>query len=166
MALGVVPAWSGRYILDFEQVIAEVRDSATRGDGETIEGEAEEDDGGDEPHFSLITGKLVTSKRYGDGGGMGEENRAGKEGAGGVLVPRNQERTVGNLIGSAAGEHVAGHPDFSSWIIEIGLGLIHPGEFLQTRSWQGLEQRVGMDEPSVLEQGRDGIAKGYRGVDH
>lgn len=40
------------------------------------------------------------------------------------------------------------------------------GEFLQTRSWQGLEQRVGMDEPSVLEQGRDGVAKGYRSVDH
>lgn len=40
------------------------------------------------------------------------------------------------------------------------------GEFLQTRSWQGLEQRLDMDEPSVLEQGRDGIAKGYRSVDH
>lgn len=108
MALGVVPAWSGRYILDFEHVIAEARDSATYGDGETIE-EKEEDDGGDEPHFSLITGKLVTSKRYGDGDRMEEENNnKGKGNADGVLVPRNQERTVGNLIGSAAGEHMTG----------------------------------------------------------
>ena len=105
MALGVVPAWSGRYILDFEHVIAEVRDSATYGDGETIE-EDEETDGGDEPHFSLITGKLVISKRYG-GDRMEEENN-GKGNADGVLVPRNQETTVGNLIGSAAGEHMTG----------------------------------------------------------
>jgi hypothetical protein len=114
MALGVVPAWSGRYILDFEQVIAEVRDSTTYGDGEG-EGETTEDDGGgDEPHFSLITGKLVTSKRYGDSNrGEGEENNGKGKGkgedkgdAGGVLVPvpRSQDTTIGSLIGSAAGE--------------------------------------------------------------
>ncbi len=97
MALGIVPAWSGRYILDFEQVIAEVQDSATYGDGETAE-----EDCGDEPHFSLITGKLVTSKRYGD---RVEEENKGKGNADGVLVSRVQETTVGSLIGSAAGEH-------------------------------------------------------------
>lgn len=95
MALGVVPAWSGRYILDFERVIAEVQDSATYGEGETPE-----KDGGDEPHFSFITGRLVTSKHYGD---MIEEN-AVKENVEGVLVPRNTNTTVGRLIGSAAGE--------------------------------------------------------------
>ena len=93
MALGVVPAWSGRYILDFEQVIAEVPDSATCGDGDNTK-----EDGEDEPHFSLITGKLVTSKRYGD---RTEEN---KETPGGLLVPRNPNTAVGSLIGSAAGE--------------------------------------------------------------
>jgi len=98
MALGVVPAWSGRYILDFEQVIAEVRDSATNGGSDG--GTTEEDGGGDEPHFSLITGKLVTSKRYGD---RVEENDS-KGNVDGVLVSRNQDTTVGGLIGSAAGE--------------------------------------------------------------
>ena len=98
MALGDVPAWSGRYILDFEQVIAEVQDSATFGDGENTE-----EDGGDEPHFSLITGKLITSKRYGD---RVEEDAKGKGNADGVLVSRNQETTVGSVIGSAAGEHM------------------------------------------------------------
>ncbi|ELU42722.1 peptidyl-diphthamide biosynthesis [Rhizoctonia solani AG-1 IA] len=34
-------------------------------------------------------------------------------------------------------------------------------EFLHRRSFQGLEQRLGQDEPAVLEQGRSGIAKGY-----
>jgi len=106
MALGVVPAWSGRYILDFEQVIAEVRDSATNGggngggDGGGDGGTTEEDGGRDEPHFSLITGKLVTSKRYGDR--VEDDNSKGN--ADGVLVSRNQDTTVGSLIGSAAGE--------------------------------------------------------------
>ena len=101
MALGVVPAWSGRYILDFEQVIAEVQqDAATYyGDGETTE-----EDGGDEPHFSLITGKLVNPKRYEDR--VGEEENKGEGKTDGVLVSRNKETTVGSLIGSAAGEHM------------------------------------------------------------
>lgn len=33
--------------------------------------------------------------------------------------------------------------------------------FLQNRSFQGLEPRYGQDEPSTLEQGRSGIARGY-----
>jgi diphthamide biosynthesis protein 2 len=36
-----------------------------------------------------------------------------------------------------------------------------PGEFLLQRSWQGLERRLGQDAPSLLEQGRSGIASGY-----
>lgn len=33
--------------------------------------------------------------------------------------------------------------------------------FLQSRSFQGLEPRYGMDEPAMLEQGRTGVARGY-----
>ncbi|KAB5595139.1 hypothetical protein CTheo_1427 [Ceratobasidium theobromae] len=39
-------------------------------------------------------------------------------------------------------------------------------DFLHSRSFQGLEQRLGQDAPAVLEQGRSGIAKGYQDVDH
>lgn len=46
----------------------------------------------------------------------------------------------------------------------IELGAL--GDFLQARSFQGLEQRLGQDAPAVLEQGRSGIAKGYADVDH
>lgn len=112
MALGVVPAWSGRYILDFEQVIAEVQDSATYGDDEKTE-----EDGGDEPHFSLITGKLVTSKCYGDR--VEEEDNKGKGNADGVLVSRNQETTVGSVIGSAAGECTCWLPDSMVKLLEL-----------------------------------------------
>ncbi|GMK54998.1 hypothetical protein CspeluHIS016_0200540 [Cutaneotrichosporon spelunceum] len=33
--------------------------------------------------------------------------------------------------------------------------------FLQTRTFQGLEPRYGLDEPAMLEQGRTGVARGY-----
>jgi hypothetical protein len=39
-------------------------------------------------------------------------------------------------------------------------------EFLQNRGFQGLETRIGRDMPSVLEQGRTGIAKGYEDDRH
>jgi hypothetical protein len=48
---------------------------------------------------------------------------------------------------------------YADWVPRIG-------EFLHSRSFQGLEQRLGKDEPAVLEQGRSGIAKGYEDVDH
>jgi diphthamide biosynthesis protein 2 len=37
------------------------------------------------------------------------------------------------------------------------------GQYLQSRSYQGLEARVGEEAPSVLEQGRSGIARDYQG---
>lgn len=33
--------------------------------------------------------------------------------------------------------------------------------FLHSRSYQGLETKIGEDSPAVLEQGRSGIARGY-----
>lgn len=35
------------------------------------------------------------------------------------------------------------------------------GNYLASRTWSGLEARVGLDEPAALEQGRAGIARGY-----
>lgn len=36
------------------------------------------------------------------------------------------------------------------------------GEYMQTRTYKGLEPRFGMDEPARLEMGREGgIARGY-----
>jgi len=59
----------------------------------------------------------------------------------GALTLRNQDAAVARFMDSAA------------------------GEFLQNRTFQGLEQRLGRDAPSALEQGRSGIAKSYGEVD-
>lgn len=40
--------------------------------------------------------------------------------------------------------------------------LYFQGQFLQQRTYQGLEMHIGEDAPSVLEQGRSGIARGYQ----
>lgn len=43
--------------------------------------------------------------------------------------------------------------------------MVLSAAFLQTRTFKGLEQRLGEDAPSVMEEGRSGIARGY-GDDH
>jgi len=46
------------------------------------------------------------------------------------------------------------------------INLAPTDDFFRERIFQGLEQRLGQDAPAVLEQGRSGIARGYRDVDH
>ncbi|KAF8220335.1 diphthamide biosynthesis protein [Tricholoma matsutake] len=55
-----------------------------------------------------------------------------------AIILRNQDRALSTLEDSAA------------------------GQFLQERGYKGLETRIGEDAPSVLEQGRSGIARGYQ----
>ncbi|KAI0065169.1 diphthamide biosynthesis protein [Artomyces pyxidatus] len=96
----------------------------------------------DEPTFSLVTGQYRHSRRY---GGLSADDASNPESLQGpnssAVVPRNHDSTVATLRNSAA------------------------GEYLQTRTFQGLETRAGLDAPSILEQGRSGIARGY-GDDH
>ncbi|KAH9933986.1 diphthamide biosynthesis protein [Epithele typhae] len=86
----------------------------------------------DQPIFSLVTGKYRHAKRYGDS----DEARAA-EGDPSAIVLRNQEDALSRINGSAA------------------------SQFLQQRTFRGLETRIGQDGPSLLEQGRSGIARGY-----
>ncbi|KAI0052230.1 diphthamide biosynthesis protein [Auriscalpium vulgare] len=87
----------------------------------------------DEPTFSLVTGKYRHAKRY---GGVDMPSNPDPNQTSAVIL-RDQNGTVATLKDSAA------------------------GEFLQSRTFQGLETRIGLDAPSVLEQGRSGIARGY-----
>lgn len=73
-----------------------------------------------------------------------------------ALVLRNQDGTVAKLSDSAAGEHHQVYHFITSLL------TWYTGEFLQSRSYRGLESRIGEDAPSVLEQGRSGIARGYQ----
>ncbi|TFY77933.1 hypothetical protein EWM64_g6075 [Hericium alpestre] len=136
VALQSEPQWTGRYVLDFDQLLAEGEAGAE--DDAVSKGAADGEEDLDRPMFSLVTGKYRHARRYGDGS---EVTKSDVTSGSSAVIIRNQDGTVATLKDSAA------------------------GEFLQSRTFRGLETRVGLDEPSYLEQGRSGIAKGY-GDDH
>ncbi|TFK94479.1 diphthamide biosynthesis protein [Polyporus arcularius HHB13444] len=132
VALQPTQTWTGRYVLDFEQLLREQKDGVDDATSEP----AEHDDV-DQPIFSLVTGKYRHAKRYGDADAT-STNETGDPSA---VVLRNQDNALSKMDDSAA------------------------AQFLQSRTFQGLETRIGQDAPSLLEQGRSGIARGY-GDDH
>ncbi|KAL7419521.1 Diphthamide biosynthesis protein 2 [Cryptotrichosporon argae] len=103
----------------------------------------------DAPQFSLINGAYRTVRHFGnarDAASLQAHAGQGVEGEG------NAERA---LVHSANALSLR-NQDFSlSRIEKVGSG------YLAERAWRGLEPRVGMDAPAVLEQGRSGIARGY-----
>lgn len=72
-----------------------------------------------------------------------------------AVILRNQDNSLTKLADSAAGTH------FYLKFYRSPLTRLS-GQFLQQRSYQGLEVRLGEDAPSILEQGRSGIARGYQ----
>ncbi|KAL4254186.1 2-(3-amino-3-carboxypropyl)histidine synthase subunit 2 [Abortiporus biennis] len=125
IALRREPDWTGRYILDFKQVInSHVTEEAVE--------DKFDDEEEDQPEFSLITGTYRQAKRYGGTSSTIQDNEISS-----AIALRNQENTLSVMPDSAA------------------------AHFLKSRTYQGLEQRIGEDAPSVLEQGRSGIARGY-----
>ncbi|CAE6483692.1 unnamed protein product [Rhizoctonia solani] len=105
---------------------------------DAVPDERDSDEDPDRPSFSLVTGTYRHAKRYID-----PKDAVARADSGGQAVAlRNNESALSQAIATAG------------------------SEFLHSRSFQGLEQRLGQDEPAVLEQGRSGIAKGYEDVDH
>ncbi|KAI0370673.1 diphthamide biosynthesis protein [Pilatotrama ljubarskyi] len=131
VALQPTQSWTGRYVLDFDQLLREHQD-ALQNTGARDGGE-EEDEDLDQPVFSLATGKYRHAKRY---GGAPEPTANGDTDSAAIIL-RNQESTLSKMDDSAA------------------------AQFLQSRTFRGLETRIGQDAPSLLEQGRSGIARGY-----
>ncbi|KAF8500350.1 diphthamide biosynthesis protein [Russula emetica] len=105
-----------------------------RGASKPSSDQVEEDDP-DRPMFSLITGRYRHAKRYGD-----------------------QGYTIATLKDTAAGVPFSLLCDLPEALTESSSCK---GEFLQSRTFRGLETRTGLDPPSVLQQGRSGIARGY-----
>ncbi|KAJ7021430.1 putative diphthamide synthesis protein-domain-containing protein [Mycena alexandri] len=147
VALQAEQSWTGRYVLDFERLLAEsaaaadaVPPNSASGENKTGENaEDEDEDDPDQPVFSLITGKYRHAKRFGaptptldSGSGKGKE----PESSSSDVILRNQDTALALADNAAA-------------------------QFFQDRTFRGLEARVGEDAPSVLEQGRSGIARGY-----
>ncbi|KAI6127183.1 diphthamide biosynthesis protein [Pisolithus sp. B1] len=126
--------WLGRYVLDFSHLLTENEPSPTSARKEAVEDEVGNDDTDpDRPAFSLITGKYRQVRRF----GVVERAEVSDSGDASAVVIRNQDTSVAKISDSAA------------------------ALFLQSRTYRGLDARVGEDTPSILELGRSGTARGY-----
>ncbi|PPQ91528.1 hypothetical protein CVT25_008796 [Psilocybe cyanescens] len=138
VAMQTEQSWTGRYVLDFEKLLAEAKNTAS--EEATDDQKVKEEDEGtdsdpDQPVFSLMTGTYRHAKRYGGKHDTETEQRLVSDTS--AMVIRNKDDQVA-MLDSAA------------------------GQFLQQRTYQGLDVRVGENAPSILEQGRNGIARGYQ----
>lgn len=123
--------WSGNYVLDLEAVLGDI----DQADAE-VKDDNDANNGDEEPHFSLITGGLVSNRTWRRN--KEDEKEIEKDAAGqGIVTVRANNGSLTRVMESAGGQHIA------------------------SRSWRGLEPRLGMDEAAPLEMGRSGIAKGY-----
>jgi len=103
-------SWTGRYVLDFDQVMEEGNkqdvdesrnhNSQVKMDDEDTEGDAQQDF--DEPQFSLVTGKYRHAKRYVTGIDTVTRSVPRLAGSDSVVL-RNQDSAVSKLDDSAAG---------------------------------------------------------------
>lgn len=146
VALQEEQVWTGRYVLDFGQILANISHpvSSLPGDvdGDEVSRREASDEDKDEPVFSLVTGTYRHRKRYENG--KEHKSEAGllsnaPEASDSAVVLRNQGGAVSKFSMDSAA-----------------------GQFLQQRTYRGLDPRSGGDAPSVLEQGRSGIARGYQ----
>ncbi|TIB70303.1 diphthamide biosynthesis protein [Wallemia mellicola] len=100
----------------------------------SLEAHSEGGNDQDEPIFSASTGKFIKHRKFNKDNEMDVPIAEGVD----ALTLRTTENALQVMNNSAA------------------------GAYLQTeRSWKGLEVREGQDEPSLLESGRAGVARGY-----
>ncbi|TCD70390.1 Diphthamide biosynthesis protein 2 [Steccherinum ochraceum] len=137
IALQSEPEWTGKYVLDFKEILSSSQQQKQQDVQSGEDGTEPEDT--DQPIFSLVTGKYRHAKRY--GGPDTTTSPTDSSSPSSALTLRNQDTALSVLSDSAS------------------------AQFLQNRTFRGLETRLGEDAPSVLEQGRSGIARGY-GDDH
>lgn len=142
--------WTGEYVLDLEKVYGQAQEIDIAEKEKKSKNNNQSDDDDDEPHFSLMTGGLISKRKAYDPRNKFENsnnddekalitsnNQSSNDANEGIVTVRNADGTLTKVMESAGAAHLA------------------------TRSWRGLEQRLGVDEPAPLEIGRSGIAKGY-----
>lgn len=126
--------WTGDYITDFRLFLETADESSV------VEAEQEDEDG-DKPHFSLITGQLKLNKKYNNPA----DSEAQQLVAGmGDLVLRNKNTEIARYMGSAGAEHLMGR-SFR--------GLGHDDDDDDRKQDDG--------EPMLAVEGKSGIARGY-----
>ncbi|KAJ1654812.1 Diphthamide biosynthesis protein 2 [Dispira simplex] len=142
--------WTGRFVTDFQTLLEDYQTKrmnvslkappAVENDIDGIKDDS--DNGHDDPHFSVVTGRLQSSRRrhhmvqydYETGNAIEGQLVAGMD----QVTVRDSQRQVATTLGSTAGEY-----------------------FLE-RTFRGLEQRLGETEASEVQEGRRGIARGYQ----
>ncbi|CAG8504935.1 14499_t:CDS:10 [Ambispora leptoticha] len=150
IALDSSKLWTGEYITDFQQLlpgIAKNRYNKSKENSKSVELNKEKDknddvDADDDvPHYSLVTGQLKKSRKYAidqknDGDGVIDSTSTDTDV---ILRDKNTQlaSTAAIMKNSAA------------------------AEFLNLRSFRGLEKQIGATVVSEAEEGRSGIARGY-----
>ncbi|KAJ9476306.1 2-(3-amino-3-carboxypropyl)histidine synthase subunit 2 [Pseudozyma hubeiensis] len=156
--------WSGRYVLDLERLVpeefkSEGGDLEAKMDGmkvnesgnvNDVDGDDDDDDDDDQPHFSLISGTYVHRRKF---------NTKPTTPALPSSEDSNLQLTTNPSANGNEDQVVIRNPITGELTTVLETASI---AHLNKRGWKGLEQRLGMDEPSVLEEGREGIAKGYK----
>ncbi len=117
------------------------------------EDDDDDDDDDDRPHFSLVSGTYVHRRKF-----HGNARTAGS--LGGATDSADKAVQLASAQGGTQENSVVMRNAATGEVTTVleSASLQHVGK----RAWQGLEQRIGLDEPSMLEEGRQGIAKGYK----
>lgn len=162
--------WSGKYVLDLERLVPEQfktqeQDLLTQMDqldvqeesgnlAQLQEGDEESDD--DRPHFSLISGTYVHRRKFNSkppaSSATAPTTTSSFDPTSTLQLPSSESQTNEDQV-------TVRNPTTGQLTTVLETASI---AHIQKRGWKGLEQRLGLDEPSVLEEGREGIAKGYK----
>lgn len=157
--------WSGKYVLDLEKLVPadygvdglvkkaeklDVNDLTEVEKQEEDEDEEEEED--DRPHFSLISGTYVHRRKF-------NNNSTSTSTPTSVAGSTEQAIQLANTAANGQDSVVVRNPTTGQLTTVLETASI---AHLNKRGWKGLEQRLGLNEPSQLEEGREGIAKGYK----
>ncbi|KAI8456042.1 putative diphthamide synthesis protein-domain-containing protein [Phakopsora pachyrhizi] len=131
--------WEGRLVLDFERLLNTWRSEKSLEEVEKGKSSSNETQDGVEenaPVYSMVTGSYKYRRNWNTlPKTVDKRDELG-------LVLKDSKTELIEYVGGAASEYA-----------------------MRNRTYQGLEARVGLDEPSIMEVGRFGIAQGY-GDDH
>ncbi|THH32708.1 hypothetical protein EUX98_g1435 [Antrodiella citrinella] len=96
IALQSEPNWTGKYVLDFNEVLSAEKPEGPKEGAEPVDP--------DEPIFSLVTGRYRHAKRYGGGGGDIDEPPTLQGGS--AVALRSQDNALSVLADSASDKDV------------------------------------------------------------
>ncbi len=127
--------WDGSYSADFREVLPTLLNEEVGGQGEDLDSDSD----GDQPYFSALTGKFISKTDLA------------------FEAPRAQSSARENA--DSANEQAL---TLRNQNTEVSTSFYSPaGDFLLSRSFQGLVQGLGQNEAHAAIQGETGIAMAY-----